>query len=226
MTGRPVAVIDCFGILDDAQIRRYFELGCEVKGLGRATSSGSRTRSATAGPDEAAASHKTTANKLKISRGPTRTHADGSFMAVDLAGIKPPACGAMFSPYPAHRSRSGPADAHAFAVRQTQTARSARSLCPGRSPGQKNLPSPESVCVRVGLWLKIHFVRQRRFRRSRMKACPPKRNRRQWFVWQGTKTGPPGGQKRKTAPERCRLVIEIKKRASTALRIKNQDATP
>ena len=35
MTGRPVAVIDCFGILNDAQIRRYFELGCEVKGLGR-----------------------------------------------------------------------------------------------------------------------------------------------------------------------------------------------
>ena len=35
MTGRPVAVIDCFGILDDAAIRRYFELGCEVKGLGR-----------------------------------------------------------------------------------------------------------------------------------------------------------------------------------------------
>ena len=35
MTGRPVAVIDCFGILDDAEIRRYFELGCEVKGLGR-----------------------------------------------------------------------------------------------------------------------------------------------------------------------------------------------
>jgi nucleotide sugar dehydrogenase len=34
-TGRPVAVIDCFGILDDDQIRRYFELGCEVKGLGR-----------------------------------------------------------------------------------------------------------------------------------------------------------------------------------------------
>jgi len=34
-TGRPVAVIDCFGILDDAAIRRYFELGCEVKGLGR-----------------------------------------------------------------------------------------------------------------------------------------------------------------------------------------------
>jgi nucleotide sugar dehydrogenase len=35
MTGRTVAVIDCFGILDDAAIRRYFELGCEVKGLGR-----------------------------------------------------------------------------------------------------------------------------------------------------------------------------------------------
>ncbi|MGV8075637.1 MAG: nucleotide sugar dehydrogenase [Syntrophobacteraceae bacterium] len=35
MTGRPVAVIDCFGILSDDAIRRYFELGCEVKGLGR-----------------------------------------------------------------------------------------------------------------------------------------------------------------------------------------------
>jgi nucleotide sugar dehydrogenase len=35
MAGRPVAVIDCFGLLDDAAIRRYFELGCEVKGLGR-----------------------------------------------------------------------------------------------------------------------------------------------------------------------------------------------
>lgn len=33
--GRPFAVIDCFCILDDARIRRYFELGCEVKGLGR-----------------------------------------------------------------------------------------------------------------------------------------------------------------------------------------------
>jgi len=33
--GRPVAVVDCFGILDDDKIRRYFELGCEVKGLGR-----------------------------------------------------------------------------------------------------------------------------------------------------------------------------------------------
>ncbi len=33
--GGPLAVIDCFCILDDASIRRYFELGCEVKGLGR-----------------------------------------------------------------------------------------------------------------------------------------------------------------------------------------------
>ena len=33
--GGPVAMIDCFGILDDERIRRYFELGCEVKGLGR-----------------------------------------------------------------------------------------------------------------------------------------------------------------------------------------------
>lgn len=33
--GGPLAVIDCFGMLDDAKIRRYFELGCEVKGLGR-----------------------------------------------------------------------------------------------------------------------------------------------------------------------------------------------
>lgn len=35
MTGRPVAVIDCFGILDDEKIHRFFELRCEVKGLGR-----------------------------------------------------------------------------------------------------------------------------------------------------------------------------------------------
>ncbi|MDD5557231.1 MAG: UDP binding domain-containing protein [bacterium] len=33
--GEPAAIVDCFGILDDARIRRYFELGCEVKGLGR-----------------------------------------------------------------------------------------------------------------------------------------------------------------------------------------------
>ncbi len=35
MIGRPAAIIDCFGLLDDEKIRRYFELGCEVKGLGR-----------------------------------------------------------------------------------------------------------------------------------------------------------------------------------------------
>jgi UDP-N-acetyl-D-glucosamine dehydrogenase len=33
--GSPIAIIDCFGILDDTKIRRYFELGCEVKALGR-----------------------------------------------------------------------------------------------------------------------------------------------------------------------------------------------
>ena len=33
--GGPIAVIDCFGILDDDRIRRYIELGCEVKALGR-----------------------------------------------------------------------------------------------------------------------------------------------------------------------------------------------
>jgi UDP-N-acetyl-D-glucosamine dehydrogenase len=33
--GGPLAVIDCFGMLRDAAIRRYFELGCEVKALGR-----------------------------------------------------------------------------------------------------------------------------------------------------------------------------------------------
>ena len=35
MIGSPAAVIDCFGMLNDEKIRRYFELGCEVKGLGR-----------------------------------------------------------------------------------------------------------------------------------------------------------------------------------------------
>jgi nucleotide sugar dehydrogenase len=35
LAGRPVAVVDCFGILGDDNIRRFFELGCEVKGLGR-----------------------------------------------------------------------------------------------------------------------------------------------------------------------------------------------
>ncbi len=33
--GKPFAVIDCFCILNDEQIERYFELGCEVKGMGR-----------------------------------------------------------------------------------------------------------------------------------------------------------------------------------------------
>ena len=33
--GGPIAVVDCFGILRDDEIRRYFELGCEVKALGR-----------------------------------------------------------------------------------------------------------------------------------------------------------------------------------------------
>ena len=35
LVGRPFAVIDCFCILEDDVIRRYIELGCEVKGLGR-----------------------------------------------------------------------------------------------------------------------------------------------------------------------------------------------
>jgi nucleotide sugar dehydrogenase len=35
MVGNTCAIIDCFGILDDGKIKRYFELGCEVKGLGR-----------------------------------------------------------------------------------------------------------------------------------------------------------------------------------------------
>ena len=35
IAGAPVAVVDCFGILDDEKIERFFELGCEVKGLGR-----------------------------------------------------------------------------------------------------------------------------------------------------------------------------------------------
>ena len=33
--GRPFAIVDCFCILDDDRIRRYLELGCEVKGMGR-----------------------------------------------------------------------------------------------------------------------------------------------------------------------------------------------
>ena len=33
--GKPCAIIDCFCILDDEKIERYFKLGCEVKGMGR-----------------------------------------------------------------------------------------------------------------------------------------------------------------------------------------------
>jgi UDP-N-acetyl-D-glucosamine dehydrogenase len=33
--GGPLAIVDCFGILSDEKIEKYFELGCEVKGLGR-----------------------------------------------------------------------------------------------------------------------------------------------------------------------------------------------
>jgi len=33
--GHPIAIIDCFGILDDDRIRQYLALGCDVKGLGR-----------------------------------------------------------------------------------------------------------------------------------------------------------------------------------------------
>jgi nucleotide sugar dehydrogenase len=33
--GKPLAIVDCYGILEDPAIARYFELGCEVKALGR-----------------------------------------------------------------------------------------------------------------------------------------------------------------------------------------------
>ena len=33
--GAPLAIVDCFGILSDEKIREYFNLGCEVKALGR-----------------------------------------------------------------------------------------------------------------------------------------------------------------------------------------------
>ena len=33
--GNPFAIVDCFCILGDDQIRKFFELGCEVKGMGR-----------------------------------------------------------------------------------------------------------------------------------------------------------------------------------------------
>ena len=44
--GKPIAIIDCFGLLDDATIARYFELGCEVRAWGAATSSASSRRCA------------------------------------------------------------------------------------------------------------------------------------------------------------------------------------
>ncbi|MBN1418294.1 MAG: hypothetical protein JXP34_05925, partial [Planctomycetes bacterium] len=33
--GRPAAIIDAFGVLDDDRIKDYLRMGCEVKGLGR-----------------------------------------------------------------------------------------------------------------------------------------------------------------------------------------------
>jgi nucleotide sugar dehydrogenase len=33
--GKPCAIIDCYTITNDDQIRKYLELGCEVKGMGR-----------------------------------------------------------------------------------------------------------------------------------------------------------------------------------------------
>jgi hypothetical protein len=58
MAGKPLALIDCFGILNDDAIRHYFELGCEVKGLGRGhvkrikdeVRKGIRSRSSASGP--------------------------------------------------------------------------------------------------------------------------------------------------------------------------------
>lgn len=35
MVGQPCSIVDCFGILDDEKIKRYLELGCDVKALGR-----------------------------------------------------------------------------------------------------------------------------------------------------------------------------------------------
>ncbi len=33
--GKPAAIVDAFGILDDDKIKRYLQLGCEVKAMGR-----------------------------------------------------------------------------------------------------------------------------------------------------------------------------------------------
>jgi UDP-N-acetyl-D-glucosamine dehydrogenase len=35
MAGSPLAVLNCFDILDDTNRESLFELGCEVKGSGR-----------------------------------------------------------------------------------------------------------------------------------------------------------------------------------------------
>ena len=35
LSGQPIAVIDCFGFLNDKTIEHYLKLGCTVKGLGR-----------------------------------------------------------------------------------------------------------------------------------------------------------------------------------------------
>ena len=35
LSGQPIAVIDCFGLLNDKTIEHYLKLGCTVKGLGR-----------------------------------------------------------------------------------------------------------------------------------------------------------------------------------------------
>ncbi|MBI4296475.1 MAG: nucleotide sugar dehydrogenase [Chloroflexi bacterium] len=35
LAGKPIAIIDGFGLLDDKRIRRYLDLGCAVRGLGR-----------------------------------------------------------------------------------------------------------------------------------------------------------------------------------------------
>jgi len=35
MVGKPVAIVDCFGILSDAKIKKYLKLGCVVKAMGR-----------------------------------------------------------------------------------------------------------------------------------------------------------------------------------------------
>jgi hypothetical protein len=64
------------------------------------------------------------------------------FMPVDLTGINQPACGAEFLFQPVPPIRAGLSPAAAASPNNTQAARSARSLCPGRSPGQKTCRRP------------------------------------------------------------------------------------